>query len=85
MKVPAGVWQANTLSSATVCLTFWSRMVDLLDEVNATRPTAGIISYADDFVGYTKEDANEVWKKVGEALAEMELKTNQAKSNYART
>ena len=50
-------------------------MSDLMDDVNATRPTGGFISYADDFVTCTKEvDANDVWKKAVETL----------KSNFAR-
>ena len=58
------------MSSATCCMTLLSRMSDLLDEVNPTRPPCGLISYADDFVICTNgSDANEVWKKAGEALA----------------
>ena len=82
----AGLWQGRTLSSATFCLTLWSGMTDLLDEINMDRLTAGIVSYADDVIMSAEQnDANEVWQQTEEALSEIGLHIDQTESNCART
>ena len=45
-----GVWQGSTLSSATFCLTFWSKMSEVMAQANREAPAMGTIAYADDFI-----------------------------------
>ena len=78
-----GVWQGSTLSSAAFCLTFWSKMTEVMEQTNKERPAMGLISYADDFVvssdGY---EADRIWNETTGALGEIGLEIDQSKSCY---
>ena len=41
-SVAKGVWQGCPLSSATFCLTFWSKMHELLERTNSVRLCDGL-------------------------------------------
>ena len=40
-SVAKGVWQASTFSSATFCLTFWSKMSEVMEQANREGPVMG--------------------------------------------
>ena len=82
-SVAKGVWQGSTLSSAAFCLTFWSKMTEVIERVNKESLTMGVIAYADDFVVSSDEgEANRVWDETTKALSEIGLEIDQAKSCY---
>ena len=84
-EVSVGVWQGSTLSSATLRLTFWSRMADWSIEIHRGKLAAGFISCADDSMITTKQtNANATWHKTVAALKETGLKTDEAKSYCSR-
>ena len=63
-SVAKGVRHGSTLSSATFCLTFWSKMQELLFQ-----PVMG--SYADDVtVSSDDDEADSLWDETAEALKE---------------
>ena len=80
VKTKKTVLLGSYLNSATFCLTFWSRLFDLLDEVTATRPTCGFISYADHFVIC----ANDMWKKSSPGPGGVEVSEMPKKRMAAR-
>ena len=83
-EVSVGVWHGSTLSSATFCLTVWSRMADLMSETNKDKPTVGFMSHADDFAISSKQaDANATWEKTVEVLREIGVRTGEAKLHYS--
>ena len=58
-SVAKGVWQGSTLSSATFCLTLWSKTQELLERANSVRLVMGFISCADDLaVGSDDDEAD---------------------------
>ena len=79
--VVKGVWQGSTLSSAAFCLTFWSKMADVMARANRERPVMGLISYVDDFIVSseggkadcvvcgTRRQAHSVWKSISPSRA----------------
>ena len=84
-KVSVGVWQESTLSNATYRLTPWSRMADMMIEINRDKPAAVFISYADPFIISTKHaDANATWEKTVAALRKIGVKIDVAKSLYSK-
>ena len=82
-SVTKGVWQGSTLSSATFCLTFWSKMSEVMEQANREGPVMGIIAYADDFlVSPEGGKADNVWDETTGALGEIGLEIDQTKSCY---
>ena len=69
----------STLSCAGFCVTFWSRMVDMVEKLNATVLVAYFIA-ADDFLINVEEgDANETWRLASKAPFEIGLTIHQSK------
>ena len=84
-SVAKNVWQGSTLSSATFCLTFWSKVQELLERANSVRLVMGFISYSDDFtVSYDDDEADRLWDDTAEALNEIGVEIDQFKSCYTR-
>ena len=84
-SVGTGVWQGSTLSSATFCLTFWSKMKRSYERSNREKPTMGVIAYADDFIVCSDEDdADGIWEETTRALGDIGLEIDQNKSCYTR-
>ena len=84
-SVAMGVWQGSTLSSATFCVTLWSKMRELLDLTNAERPAMGFISYADDFmISADKDEPDNLWDETIKALEEVGLVIDQTRSCHTR-
>ena len=70
-------------SSATFCLTLWSKVAEVTEQANREGPVMGIIAYADDFVvssEFGKADC--VWDETTGALGEIGLEIEQSKSCY---
>ena len=64
-SVATGVWQGSTLSRATLCLTLWSKMKEVLCRVNSGKLVMGFVSYADDrAVSADSDDANDLGEEV---------------------
>ena len=79
-----GVWQGSTLSSATFCLTFWSKMTEVMEPANREGPVVDIIAYADDFVVSSEGDeADRIWDETTGALGETGLEIDQSKSCFS--
>ena len=84
-SVGKGVWQGSTLSSATFCLTFWSKMKEVIEHANREKPAMGVVAYADDFIVCSEEeDADRVWDETTRALGDIGLEIDQSKSCYTR-
>ena len=82
-SVAKGVWQGSTMSSATFCLTFWSKMSEVMEQANREGPVMGIVACADDFtVSSEGEKADYVWDETTGALGEIGLEIDQSKSCY---
>ena len=70
-------------SSATFCLTFCSKMTEVMEQANRKRLVMGLISYADDFiVSSDGDEADRVWNETTGALGEIGLEIDQSKSCY---
>ena len=83
-SVVKGVWQGSTLSSATFCLTFWSKMSEAVAQANREGLVMGIIAYADDFtVSSEGGEADRVWDETTGALGETGLEIHQSKSCFS--
>ena len=68
-SVAKGVWQGSTLSSATFCLTFWSKMSEVTEQANREGPVMRTIAYADDFIVSSEGGkADCVWDETTGAL-----------------
>ena len=84
-SVAKGVWQGSTLSSAAFCLTFWSKMTEVIEHANREKPIMGMVAYADDFVVSSDNvEADRVWDETTMALGEIGLEIDQSKSCYTR-
>ena len=84
-SVAKGVWQGSTLSSAAFCLTFWSKMKEVIERTNREKQIMGVIAYADDFIVSSDEgEADRVWEETTKALDEIGLEIDQNKSCYTR-
>ena len=82
-SVAKGVWQGSTLSSAALCLTFWSKMTEIIEHANKDKPIMGVIAYADDFiVSSDSGEADRVWDETTTALSGIGLEIDQSKSCY---
>ena len=82
-SVAKGVWQGSTLSSAAFCLTFWSKMTEIIEHANKEKSITGAIAYADDFVVSSDNvEADRVWDETTKALSEIGLEIDQSKSCY---
>ena len=80
-SVAKGVWQGSTLSSATFCLTFWSKMTEVMEQTNREKLVMGFFSYADDFIVSADDDgADRIWDGTTGALGETGLEIDQSKS-----
>ena len=80
-SVAKGVWQGNTLGSATFCLTFWNKMQELTERTNGVRRVMGFVSYADDFGVISDDDeADRLWDDTHDALREIGFEIGQSKS-----
>ena len=86
-RLAKGVWQGSTLSRATFCLTFWSKMQELLERPNLVRLVMSFISYADDFAVSSDDDddeADRLWDDTGGALKEIDLEMDQSKPCFTK-
>ena len=78
--------QGTTLISATICLTFWSKMQELLVRANSDRSVMGFISCPGDFtVSPDDDEADRLWDETCEVPKESGLEVDQSKSCYGRS
>ena len=82
-SVAKGVSRGSTLSSATFCLTFWSKMSEVMERAKREGLVMGIIAYADDFIVSSEgEKADCVWDETTGALGGISPEIDQSKSCY---
>ena len=79
-SVAKGLWQGR----ATFCLTFWSKMTEVMEQANREGPVMGTIAYADDFiVSFEGGEADRVWDETTGGLGEIGLEIDQSKSCFS--